>query len=104
MVKISQLLRCIPFSTYMYVLVYLLGTLQISVDDLMRVEILHAVCDLQRPGHQPLRRNDIHAVQGQDLMQRPEGAEFHDYAKHWRLGTYASARSAAVPRMHNGTR
>lgn len=69
---------------------YLLGALEIAMDDLVRVEVLHSVGDLLRPRHQSVRRDDVPTVR-QDLMQRSERAEFHDYAKHWRLGAYASA-------------
>lgn len=66
---------------------YLLGALQIPVDDLVRVQVLHAVGDLLRPGHEPLGRNDVAAL-GQDRVQRPECTILHDHAKHGRLSAY----------------
>lgn len=58
--------------------------LQVSMDDFMVMQVLHADGDLLRPRNDSGRRDDLRAFL-EDLMQRPIRAELHDYAKNWRL-------------------
>lgn len=65
--------------------IYSLWTLQISMDDLVAVEVLHAQGDLLRPGHDGLRGD--RAGDFKYILQRAIRAVLHNDAENRRLGT-----------------
>ena len=68
-----------------------LGTLEIAVDDLVRVEVVHAAGDLHGPVEGEPRRNGAAAV-AQQVVQRPVRTELHDDAVARRFRTHAPVR------------
>ena len=70
----------------------LLWTLEIPVDNLVQVEIMHSGCDLDGPVDGQPRRNGATSVP-QQIVQRPIGAIFHNDAIARRLSAHTSTSS-----------
>ena len=74
-----------------------LGALEVPVNDLMVVQVLHALRDLFGPASNAFRRYFVPILD--EIEERPVRAELHDDAEHGRRGAHTPATRAILINM-----